>query len=52
VTGVVAVTGRSVTVTARVTKPAAILSIVGIGEVGGTAAATAVPLHGTTMGAP
>ena len=52
VTGDVAVNGRSVTVTARVTKPAAILSIVGIGEVGGTATATAVPLHGTTTGAP
>jgi len=52
VTGDVAVNGRSVTVTARVSKPAAILSIVGIGEVGGTATATAVPLHGTTTGAP
>ena len=52
VTGDVAVNGRRVTVTARVTKPAVILSIVGIGEVGGTATATAVPLHGTTTGAP
>ena len=52
VTGEVTVNGRSVTVTARVTKPAAILSIVGISEVGGTATATAVPLHGTTTGAP
>ena len=52
VTGDVAVNGSSVTVTARVTQPAAILSIVGISEVGGTATATAVPLHGTTTGAP
>jgi len=52
VTGDVAVNGGSVTVTARVTKPAAILSIVGISEVGGTATATARPLHGTTTGAP
>jgi hypothetical protein len=52
VTGDVAVNGGSVTVTARVTKPAAILSVVGISEVGGTATATARPLHGTTTGAP
>ena len=52
VTGDVAVNGGSVTVTARVTKPAAILGIVGISEVGGTAMATARPLHGTTTGAP
>jgi len=51
VTGDVAVNGGSVTVTARVTKPAAILSVVGISEVGGTATATARPLHGTTTGA-
>ena len=52
VTGDVAVTGSSVTVTARATKPAAILAIVGISQVGGTATATAIPLHGTTTGAP
>lgn len=52
VTGEITVDGGRVTVTARVTKPAAILSIVGISEVGGTAMATAIPLHGTTTGAP
>jgi Flp pilus assembly protein TadG len=52
VTGETAVNGSSVTVTARVTQRTAILSIVGISEVGGTGTATAVPLHGTTTGAP
>ena len=51
-TGEITVTGSSVTVTARATKPTAILAIVGITEVGGTATATAIPLHGTTTGAP
>ena len=52
VSGEVTVTGGSVTVTARASKPAAILTIVGIGEVGGTASATAIALHGTITGAP
>ena len=52
VTGDITVTGTTVTVTARATKPTAILAIVGIDQVGGTATATAVPLHGTTTGAP
>ena len=52
VTGEVTVNGGAVTVTARASKPAVILTIVGIGEVGGTATATAIPLHGTTTGAP
>ena len=52
VTGEVTVAGATVTVTARATRPTAILAIVGIGQVGGTATATAVPLHGTTTGAP
>src|SRR6478609_4941534 len=52
VTGDVTVTGTTVTVTARATKPTAILAIVGINQVGGTATATAMPLHGTTTGAP
>jgi Flp pilus assembly protein TadG len=52
VTGDITVAGGAVTVTARATGPAAILSIVGIDRVGGTATATAVPLHGTTTGAP
>jgi len=52
VTGDITVTGRAVTVTARAATPAAILTIVGIDRVGGTATATAVPLHGTTTGAP
>jgi hypothetical protein len=36
----------------RATRPTAILAIVGITQVGGTATATAIPLHGTTTGAP
>lgn len=52
VTGRVEVTGSTVTVTARAAAPAVILTIVGIGEVGGQATATAIPLHGTTTGAP
>ena len=52
VTGDITVTGTTVTVTARATKPTAILAIVGINQVGGTATATAIPLHGTTTGAP
>ena len=52
VTGDVTVTGSTVTVTARATKPTAILAIVGIDQVGGAATATAIPLHGTTTGAP
>ena len=52
VTGDITVNGATVTVTARATKPTAILAIVGIGQVGGAATATAVPLHGTTTGAP
>jgi len=52
VTGDITVTGTTVTVTARATKPTAILAIVGIDQVGGTATATAIPLHGTTTGAP
>ena len=43
VTGDVTVTGTTVTVTARATKPTAILTIVGINQVGGTATATADP---------
>ena len=52
VIGDITVTGTTVTVTARATKPTAILAIVGITQVGGTATATAMPLHGTTTGAP
>ena len=52
VTGDITVNGATVTVTARASKSTAILTIVGIGQVGGTATATAVPLHGTTTGAP
>ena len=52
VTGDITVTATAVTVTARATKPTAILAIVGIDQVGGTATATAIPLHGTTTGAP
>jgi len=52
VTGDITVTATAVTVTARATTPTAILAIVGIDQVGGTATATAIPLHGTTTGAP
>lgn len=52
VTGEVSIEGSRVTVTARAVTPTAILSIVGVGEVGGTATASARPLHGTTTGAP
>ena len=52
VTGDITIAGAAVTVTARATKPAVILPIVGINQVGGTATATAIPLHGTTTGAP
>ena len=51
-TGRVQVTGSAVTVTARAGEPAVMLTMVGIGEVGGQASVTAVPLHGTTTGAP
>ena len=36
----------------RATNPTAILAIGGIAQVGGTATATAIPLHGTATGAP
>ena len=52
VTGDITITATAVTVTARATTPTAILAIVGIDQVGGTATATAIPLHGTTTGAP
>ena len=52
VTGEVTVAGTTVTVTAHATRPTAILAIAGITQVGGTATATAVPLHGTTTGGP
>lgn len=51
VQGEVTVTGSRVTVSAHAAKPTAILGIVGIDEVGGSATATAIPLHGTTTGA-
>lgn len=51
VDGQVGVAGSQVTVTAHVTRPTAILSMVGIGEVSGTATYSAFPLHGTTTGA-
>ena len=52
VTGDITVSGATVTVTARATRPTAILSIIGINQVGGTATATAITLHGTTTGSP
>lgn len=50
VDGQVDVTGSQVTVTTHVTRPTAILSMVGIGKVSGTATYSAFPLHGTTTG--
>ncbi len=47
---VVSVSGNAVTVTASATRPAVILSAVGINEVHGTATATAQSLLGTTTG--
>lgn len=51
VNGQVEVTGSQVTVTAHVSRPAAILSMVGVDEVSGSATYSAFPLHGTTTGA-
>ena len=48
VQGDVVVDGSAVTVTAHTSRPTAILSIIGVDEVGGRATATAAPLHGTT----
>ena len=48
VSGEVQVAGDAVTVTAHTSRPTAILTIVGISEVTGTASATAIPLLGTT----
>lgn len=50
VDGQVEVAGSQVTVTARVSRPTAILSMVGVGEVSGSATYSAFPLHGTTTG--
>ena len=51
VDGQVEVAGSQVTVTTHVSRPTAILSMVGVGEVGGSATYSAFPLHGTTTGA-
>ena len=51
ISGEVTVSGSQVTVSARVSEPTAILSMVGVDQVGGSATATALPLHGTTTGA-
>jgi Flp pilus assembly protein TadG len=48
VTGDATVTAEGVTVTATSTRPTAILTIIGVDEVTGTATADAVPLLGTT----
>ena len=50
VDGHVEVAGSQVTVTAHVSRPAAILSMVGVSEVSGSATYSAFPLHGTTTG--
>ena len=49
--GQVEVAGSQVTVTAHVSRPTAILSMVGVSEVSGSATYSAFPLHGTTTGA-
>lgn len=51
VDGQVEVAGSQVTVTAHVSLPTAILSMVGVSEVSGSATYSAFPLHGTTTGA-
>ncbi|ACV79102.1 pilus assembly protein TadG-related protein [Nakamurella multipartita] len=52
VSGEVQISGAQVTVTARATDRTAVLTLIGIDEVGGEASATAIPLHGMTTGAP
>jgi hypothetical protein len=51
VDGEIEVAGSRVTVTTHVEKPTAILSLIGVDQVGGRATHSAVPLHGTTTGA-
>lgn len=51
VDGQVEVAGSQVTVTTYVSRPTAILSMVGVGEVSGSATYSAFSLHGTTTGA-
>lgn len=51
VVGQVEVTGSQVTVSAQVSRPTAILSMIGVGEVRGSATYSAFSLHGTTTGA-
>ncbi len=50
VQGEIDVTATQVTVTVHKTRPAALLSAVGINTVGGTATATAIALQGATEG--
>ena len=50
VEGEIDVTATQVTVTVHKTRPASILSAVGIDTVGGSATATAIALQGTTEG--
>ena len=52
VSGEVQVSGAQVTVTARATDRTAVLTLIGIDEVGGEASSTAIPLHGMNTGAP
>ena len=49
VQGDVVVDGSQVTVTVHVSRPTAILSLVGVTQVGGSGTATASPLHGTNQ---
>ena len=50
VTGTVTVAGDNVTVTVVVHKATTILSAVGVTQLSGTATASAIALHGTTIG--
>lgn len=51
VDGQVAVDGSQVTVSTQVSRPTAILSMIGVSEVRGSATYSAFPLHGTSTGA-
>lgn len=51
VDGQVAVDGSRVTVSTQVSRPTAVLSMIGVGEVRGSATYSAFPLHGTSTGA-
>jgi Flp pilus assembly protein TadG len=49
-TGTIQIDGTAVTVTARISRPSYVLSVVGVDRLTGTGSFTAVPVHGTTTG--